>query len=213
MPADLNSETDDTNQESENPVQPTRTSFIKDLLSRRVPHILGGYLAASWIILEFMDWLARRYPISPHLVEFCMVALAAMIPTVFLLAYFHGKPGPDQWTRVEKIGIPTNLVVTILLLVFVFHGRDLGATTTTVTLMDEQGQQIERSIPKSEFRKKVAVFSLENESGDTTLNWLMHALPDMLRYDLMQDIYLDITSVFEFYEDLRDAGAGWPTVN
>ena len=97
MPADLNSETGDTNQESENPVQPTRTSFIKDLLSRRVPHILGGYLAASWIILEFMDWLVRRYPISPHLVEFCMVALAAMIPTVFLLAYFHGKPGPDQW--------------------------------------------------------------------------------------------------------------------
>ena len=115
--------------------------------------------------------------------------------------------------RVEKIGIPTNLVVTILLLVFVFHGRDLGATTTTVTLMDEQGQQIERSIPKSEFRKKVAVFSLENESGDTTLNWLMHALPDMLGYDLMQDIYLDITSVYNFYEDLRDAGAGWPTVH
>ena len=206
MPADLNSETGDTIQKSEKPVQPTRTSFIKDLLSRRVPHILGGYLAASWIILEFMDWLVKRYPISPHLVEFCMVALAAMIPTVFLLAYFHGKPGPDQWTRVERIGIPTNLVVTILLLVFVFRGRDLGATTTTVTLMDEQGQQIERSIPKSEFRKKVAVFSLENESGDTTLDWLTHALPDMLGYDLMQDIYLKITSVYNFYEDLRDAG-------
>ncbi len=74
MPADLNSETEDTNQKSEKPVQPTRTSFIKDLLSRRVPHILGAYLAASWIILEFMDWLVRRYPISPHLVEFCLVA-------------------------------------------------------------------------------------------------------------------------------------------
>ena len=33
--------------------------ILKDLLSRRVPHILGGYLAASWIILEFMDWLVR----------------------------------------------------------------------------------------------------------------------------------------------------------
>ena len=214
MATDLNSEKEDTNQRStesrgagsEKHAFPTRTSLFKDLLSRRVPHILGGYLAASWIILEFMDWLVRRYPISPHLVEFCLVALAAMIPTVFLLAYFHGKPGPDQWTRVEKIGIPSNLVITALLLIFLFRGRDLGAITTTVSIVDEEGQQIERLIPKSEFRKKVAVFSLENESGDTTLDWLMHALPDMLGYDLMQDIYLDITSVYNFYEDLRDAG-------
>ncbi len=214
MPTDLNSDTEDTNQKSteardagsEENAQPTRTSFFKDLLTRRVPQILGGYLAASWIILEFMDWLVRRYPISPNLVEFCLVFLAAMIPTVFLLAYFHGKPGPDQWTRVEKIGIPSNLIVTFLLLIFLFRGKDIGATTTTVSIVDEEGQQIERLIPKSEFRKKVAVFSLENVSGDTNLDWLMHALPDMLGYDLMQDIYLDIRSVYGFYDDLKDAG-------
>lgn len=214
MGTDVYSDKEDTNQDriepqesgSEKPIQPTRTSFIKGLLSRRVPHILGGYLAASWIILEFMDWLVRRYPISPHLVEFCLVILAAMIPTVFLLAYFHGKPGPDHWTRVEKIGIPTNLIATALLLFFLFSGRDLGATTTTVSLVDEKGQEIERLVPKSEFRKKVAVFSMENESGNTTLDWLRHALPDMLGYDLRQDIYLNITTVYNFYEDLRDAG-------
>ena len=214
MTIDLNSDKEDANQDgldsrnsgSENPEQPTRTSFFKDLLSRRVPRILGGYLAASWIILEFMDWLVRRYPISPHLVEFCLVAMAAMIPTVFLLAYFHGKPWPDQWTRVEKIGIPSNLILTALLMIFLFRGRDLGATTTTINIVDEEGQQIERLIPKSEFRKKVAVFSLENESGNTSLDWLMHALPDMVRYDLSQDSYLDITSVYSFYEDVRDVG-------
>ena len=68
--------------------QPERTTLFKDLLSRRVPQILGGYLAASWIILEFMDWLTGRYPISPHLVDFCLVTLAAMIPTIFLLSYY-----------------------------------------------------------------------------------------------------------------------------
>ncbi len=73
----MNSDKNDTNQDrtdplgsgAEKPDQPTRTTFLKDLLARRVPHILGGYLAASWIILEFMDWLVRRYPISPNLVE------------------------------------------------------------------------------------------------------------------------------------------------
>jgi tetratricopeptide (TPR) repeat protein len=185
---------------------PAKVSLLKDLLQRRVPHILGAYLAGGWVIIEFMDWLVRRYPISPYLVEFCLVALAAMIPTVLLLAYFHGKPGRDQWTRVEKIGIPSNLVVTGFLLIFLFHGRDLGATTTTVSLVDEQGKQIERQVPKSEFRKKVAVFSMENESGDDELDWLVHALPDMLNYDLSQDIYLDIISVYGMYEEIRDKG-------
>ncbi|MCK4828276.1 hypothetical protein KA005_71770 [bacterium] len=110
----------DTNQESaetqetgsEKPVPSEGTPFFKDLLKRRVPHIMGGYLAASWIIIVFMDWLVKLYPISPHLVEFCLVAMVSIIPTVLLVAYYHGKPGRDQWTRVEKIGIPSNLVAT-----------------------------------------------------------------------------------------------------
>ena len=214
MSVNTKSDHDNTNQGSpehqelgaEKPDPTTRISFFKDLLTRRVPHILGGYLAASWIVLEFMDWLVRRYPISPHLVELCLVSLAAMIPTVLLLAYFHGKRGPDQWTRVEKIGIPSNLVATALLLIFLFRGRDLGATTTTVNIINEEGEQIERLVPKIEFRKKVAVFSMENESGNSDLDWLIHALPDMLRYDLSQDIYLDIKSTYTYHEDLREAG-------
>ena len=183
-----------------------RVSFFKDLIIRRVPQIMGGYLAASWIIIEFIDWLVKRYPLSPHLVEFAMVAMASMIPTVLLLAYYHGKPGPDKWVRIEKIGIPTNLVIAVAILFFVFNGRELGATTTTVTLMNEQGQQVERLIPKSEFRKKVAMFSMENESGDQSIDWLMHAFPNMLQYDLSQDIYVDIKSTYDFYDKIQEAG-------
>ena len=214
MAPDVNPERVDTNPDgsgadapgSGKPIRQTRTPIFKDLLSRRVPQILGGYLAASWIILEFMDWLAKRYPVSPHLGDFCLVALAAMIPTVFLLAYFHGKPGRDKWTGVEKIGIPSNLMLTALLLIFLFRGKDLGATTTSVSVTDETGQQIERVIPKSEFRKKMAIFSFENETADTSLDWMMHAIPDMIRLDLIQDMYLDVKSVYGFYEDVLEAG-------
>jgi len=119
---------------SEKVDQEERTSFFRELLARRVPQFLGGYLAASWIIVEFLDWLVNRYPLSPYLVEFGLVAMASMIPTVALIAYFHGKPGRDRWTRVEKIGIPSNLVIAAALLFFIFQGRELGATTTTVTV-------------------------------------------------------------------------------
>jgi tetratricopeptide (TPR) repeat protein len=72
--------------------------------------------------------------------------------------------------------------------------------------VDEEGQQIERVIPKSEFRKKVIIFPLDNESEDPDLGWLVHALPDMLSYDLTQDIYLNIQSVFSFFESNIEEG-------
>ena len=31
-------------------------TFVSDLLERRVPHILGFYLAAGWGMIQFMDW-------------------------------------------------------------------------------------------------------------------------------------------------------------
>ena len=40
------------------PVNPTRISFVKELLSRRVPQILGGYLAASWIIASMVHFFS-----------------------------------------------------------------------------------------------------------------------------------------------------------
>jgi tetratricopeptide (TPR) repeat protein len=186
--------------------QEERASFFRELLARRVPQFLGGYLAASWIIVEFLDWLVNRYPLSPYLVEFGLVAMASMIPTVALIAYFHGKPGRDRWTRMEKVGIPTNLIITAALLIFLFQGRELGATTTTVIVVDENGEQIERLVPKSEFRKKVALFPFENETGKDSNEWLRNAIPVMANYDLSQDMYLDIISTYDLAAKITEAG-------
>jgi len=189
-----------------NPDQKTRVSFFKNLLIRRVPQIVGAYLAASWIMLEFLDWLVNRYPISPYLVDFGMVSLASLIPTVVLIAYFHGKPGRDEWTRTEKIGIPTNIVFSTVLLIFIFQGKDLGATTTSVTLLNENGEQIERSIPKSEFRKNIALFPFENNTGQEENDWLRHAIPVMTQFDILQDMFINVISTYELVTQINDAG-------
>lgn len=185
-------------------------TIIKDLIQRRVPQILGIYLATSWAIIEFLDWLINRFSISPHLPELGLVILASMIPTVLLLAYFHGKPGRDTWTKIEKIGIPTNVLAAIFLLFFLFRGKDLGAATTKITLENEEGQQIERVIPKSEFRKKIMIFFPENESGDTSLNWLSYGIADMLSTDLIQDYYIEVrdlsNSSSASMEKIKEAG-------
>jgi len=158
-------------------------NIVKDLFRRRVPHILGAYFAGGWLVLEFTDWLVNRYLLSPHLTDFAILAWALMIPTVIMLAYFHGAPGPDSWTKIEKIGVPLNGVIAAIVLIVAFAGRDLGAATETITVEDEEGQTVERVIPKSEFRKSVANYYFDNVSGDTALDWLQYGVPAALRYD------------------------------
>jgi tetratricopeptide (TPR) repeat protein/TolB-like protein len=191
------------------------SSPLKELLKRRVPQILGIYLGISWAIVEAVGFLVDRYLLSTYLVDLSIVILLSLIPSVLILAYFHGAPGRDEWTMPEKVGIPANLLVCAGLVAFLFSGKDLGAATTTVTLEDEEGQAIERVIPKTEFRKKVVIFPFENASGDSTLDWLQYGLPLGVFADLRQDMFVTATDGLLLREQMTEAGyadgLGMPT--
>ncbi|UCC83216.1 MAG: tetratricopeptide repeat protein [Gemmatimonadota bacterium] len=182
------------------------SSALKELLKRRVPQILGIYLGISWAIVEAVGFLVDRYLLSTYLVDLCIVILLSMVPSVLILAYFHGAPGRDEWTMPEKVGIPTNLLVCVALVAFLFAGKDLGAATTTVTVADEEGQTVERVIPKSEFRKKVVLFPFENASGDSTLDWLQYGMPLGVFADLRQDMFVGAIDGLRLREQMSEAG-------
>ncbi len=181
--------------------------MLSDLIARRVPHILGLYLAAGWAVLEFTDWAVGRYVLSPHLTDLALVAWALLIPSVLMLAYYHGRPGRDEWATAEKIGIPVNVLLAVAVLLLTFRGKELGAATTEITVRDETGAEIERVIPKSEFRKRFALYYFTNESGDTALDWLQYGIPLALSDDLAQDIFLDVRTSYPYFgERLKEAG-------
>lgn len=182
-------------------------TLIKELLRRRVPQILGVYLAAGWGALEFTDFLVNHFILSSNLIDFVMLLWVLLVPTVVMLAYFHGAPGRDSWTRTEKIGIPVNVAVAGLLLIGMFAGKNLGAATESITLQDETGERVERVIPKSGFHQNLAAFYFDNVSGDTALDWLQYGMPVALENDLAQDIFLDVRGASTTGERLRDEGA------
>jgi len=185
-----------------------KKTLLKRLLERRMPQIIFIYFGVCWTILEFLSWLVEHYQISPHLTDLGLITLLSMLPTVGMLAYFHGRPGRDEWTRTEKIGIPLNIIFTGILFFIVFSGKELGSATTQVTIRNDLGQVIKRNIPAGDFNRRVAIFFFRNQSGQTQLDWLQSAFMAGCHLDLSQDPVFSLYSASDnvIYQKILQAG-------
>ena len=114
----------------------------RELVERRVPHVAAIYAGASWGLIEFTGFVVDEFLLSPHWTRLVLVTLLLLLPSVVLLAWFHGKPGRDRdsLARTEKIGIPANLVLCGAALWMLFGGKDLGAATASVTVENDRGR-------------------------------------------------------------------------
>jgi tetratricopeptide (TPR) repeat protein/predicted Ser/Thr protein kinase len=182
--------------------RPGRASLLQELMSRRVLLTLVAFVVVAAAAMVLTTYVVDSFPVSPRLPRYTLVFLITLLPAVILLAYHRGRPGEPRWSKSERIGVPVNVAASVLLLLFLFQGEPL-ATTTTVTTTDEEGRSVEVEVPRQEFRKRIAIFYFSNDSGRADLDWLQFAVPQMLHYDLLQDIYIDVR--VGFLEDLRAA--------
>lgn len=188
--------------------------FFKDLLNRRVPQLVGFYIAGSWGVLQFLDWIVGRYLLSPLLVDMALTIIGALLPSIIILAYCHGSPGKNMWQRSEKILIPINLVLTVILVFTLFNHKNLDSIARRVAVTDESGEMIEKIVPKSGLIKELAVFYFKNLSEKKNLDWLKYGLVNMLEFDLSQDPFVNTKSPstnnaingFYIYSKFKDAG-------
>ena len=185
---------------------------MRQLLHRRVPQIVGAYFAGSWVFLEFSDWTVDQYALSPALTNFVVTALLIFLPMVVVLAWRHGAPGQDGWTKTDGALIGLNLIAAGGILTFTFSGQELGAATTVRLLEDDDGNTVERVIPKAAFRRDVMVWDFDNESDDPDLDWLRSGLWMGLMQDLSQDLFVTPVDIYEprVREPLTEAGFELP---
>ncbi len=165
--------------------------------------ILGAYLVGGFGILEFIIFIVDHYMLSRDLIDVCLITLLSMIPSVLIFAFYQTS---DKWAKLGKFGIPVNFIATLIFLFFLFQDKELGATTTTVTVEDEEGAIIERVIPKSEFRKNAAIFWFDVETDDPEFDWLQFGITALIGMDLAQDIFLDIAIPYDFSSDINESG-------
>ncbi len=173
------------------PIDESELGFFRKLFYRRVPHALGFYLAGSWTFLEFFESLISRYNISPHWQDIALLTIILLFPSILILAYRHGAPGIQDWTKVEKIGIPGNFIITLLIIYSQFATKDLGASAEMITGVGPDGSIIERERPKAEFRRRVAI-SFFDIKDDTQDKYLALGIPLAIEKDLRQDSYLNV---------------------
>ena len=80
-----------------------KESFINKLIQRRIPQILGSYLVAATSLVLFIEYLVEKYQFPTHFPTLALFGIIGILPSVVILAYFHGAPGKDDWTKVEKL--------------------------------------------------------------------------------------------------------------
>ncbi len=179
--------------------------MIKRLLERRVPQLTGLYVVASWGFVQFIDWAVDEYALSPFLTNFVVTALLLLLPMVVLLAWRHGAPGEDQWTNTDAAVIGINLVAVGGILMIAFSDQELGAATTVRLLEDDDGNTVERVIPKAAFRRDVLLYPFDNESGDPDLDWLRFS---PVAFDLEQDMFVTAVTFDDtrITEQIQEAG-------
>ena len=182
-----------------------RLPFYKDLWQRRVFQITGIYFLFSYLIKLGIGYVVYEYMLSPHLTNLIWYIMLSLIPSIILISYFHGK-GVNKWTRIEMMGMSLNIIAAVLVLALVFKGKDLGAITTKLTVQNEDGETIERLVVKNEFRKKIYIFFIENKTGDTALDYLQYAIPEMAEYDLSQDVLLTPRTAMNIYSRIVESG-------
>ena len=124
-------------------------SLMRSLVERRVPHSVALYIGVSWGCVQFTHFIVNEFLLSPHWTRVVLAAVLLFLPSVLMLAWFHGRPGRNRFPLVERVGIPANVVVVAVVLTLAYSGTDLGAAVTRVTVENEDGETIERAIPKA----------------------------------------------------------------
>ena len=94
----------------------SKPGLIQNLLDRRILQLFGGYLATVWTVSRFVNWLVDRFVLSPYLEDLFMLTALLVAPLVFVLAYGHGAKGKNRWSRTEKIFIPCNVILAVVVL-------------------------------------------------------------------------------------------------
>ncbi len=173
-------------------------STVSDLKDRKLVQYIGAYIALGFGIVQFAMLAEERYDWPGSFVDKIVIFLVVLLPAIIVFTYNHGKPGPDVWKPFEKVFIPLNIIIALLAAIFSFNNS--APQSEIVTLVDEDGSEVEHVIPTKEYSQRVTVLPFnpgENVGRDET-----QEMSYLLSLDLNQDSRIFANNLFNLKEDL-----------
>lgn len=158
-----------------------RKKWIKTL------QFFAAYLVAAWTFLQFLEWILKRYDISPNWVDLFLWFFIGIIPSLLIYLYHQERINKKILKLREKIFIPLNIILLFVALYFGFGNSDLGATTKEISYINDSGELEKQLITKEEFRVGLPIFSFEQTKNDTINEWLSYGIRELIHIDLLQD--------------------------
>lgn len=180
-------------------------TFIQELFARRIPQIIGMYIAAVWLAVEIGDWVSERFSISDQLSSFIFIGMLTLLPSVILLSWGHGKPGKDRWTKSQFILIPLNIAFSLFAISYLI--KPVTAASSPLTLMsmyDEAGKPVAYETVKKGFHQPILMSFWDNKSGQSTLDWLEYASAWLLDQDLQRSPVISSVTPYDSASVLND---------
>lgn len=173
-----------------------KKSILAELFERRVPQILGMYVAAVWLAVEIGDWMSERFDVPAQFSSYVFVTMIALLPMVGMLAWAFGRPGKDKLNTKQLVFIPFNLVIAMMA-VYAFIKPPVQATETMSLVDEHTGQVVDYEVPKTGLSQKVLGFFWENQTGDQSLDWLSYGAMWLVSQDMMRHPIISIQTPYQ----------------
>jgi len=173
-----------------------KKSILAELFERRVPQILGMYVAAVWLAVEIGDWMSERFDVPAQFSSYVFVTMIALLPMVGMLAWAFGRPGKDKLNTKQLVFIPFNLVIAMMA-VYAFIKPPVQATETMSLVDEHTGQVVDYEVPKTGLSQKVLGFFWENQTGDQSLDWLSYGAMWLVSQDMMRHPVISIQTPYQ----------------
>jgi len=169
-------------------------SIFEKLKKRRIWKTAVAYPAASFVILQAVDFFISKYGLNPKALTFTLILLVGGFVMAFIWNWYHGEVGHQNYTKKE--GFSYALIICLSFIgAFYFSQHSKSSQIITDTINSEKNYRL-------------AVLPFESASGDSSIDYLTQGIPENLINRLAQNTNLQLVSrasSFILDADLRNS--------
>ncbi len=185
------------------------TNFFEEIIARRIPHIIGMYIAAVWLCVEIADWMSARFGISEQFSTYVFVGMLTFLPSVIMLAWGHGRPGKDTWSKLELSWLPTNILLSVLAINYF----GVKPTEVPVTQDIQAVQPLDSQLPfqnsdkieiNNNNHQKLISFFWENNTGSGSYDWLSYGAAWLFAQDVKRTPSISASTPYDSRDLIRE---------